>query len=67
LDYWFITKPKKRDILRIDYGKLKKVIKMENQTRVFSLMELAIVKFCGWTMEIDRKDLHWMIVNKIPV
>jgi hypothetical protein len=61
-----MTKPEKRDTLGIDYAKLREVIRMENQTRVPSLVELAMVKFCGWTMEIDRKDLHWMMVNRIP-
>jgi hypothetical protein len=33
-----IAEPERRNILDINYGKLKKVIEMENQTRVFSLM-----------------------------
>jgi hypothetical protein len=61
-----IVMTEKRDILGIDYRKLREVVKIENQIRVPSLIELATIKFCGWTMEIDRKDLHWMMVNRMP-
>jgi hypothetical protein len=64
LDYWHYNQTRGRNILGIDYGKSREVIKMENQTRVFSFIELTIVKFCGWIIEIDKKDLYWMIVNK---
>jgi hypothetical protein len=42
-----ITKPERRNIVGINYAKLREVIKIENQTRILSLVELAIVKFCG--------------------
>jgi hypothetical protein len=42
-----ITKLERRNILGINYGKLREVIKIENQTRVSSLVKLTIVKFCG--------------------
>jgi hypothetical protein len=32
-----ITEPKRRNILEINYGKLREVIKIENQTRVLAL------------------------------
>jgi hypothetical protein len=43
----YIISKTKKNTFRIDYGKLREVVTIENQIRVLSLLELTIVKFCG--------------------
>ena len=57
----------KKDIIGINYQNLREIFTVKPiGPEISSLVELAILKFCAWIAEIDRKNLHWMMYGQLP-